>query len=313
MITHSTYDVVVAGVAVVDIIGRPVEVQRLPKRGGLQFLDSIMLTTGGNVSNVGIDLQKLGFRAVAITRIGDDALGRFLQHQYLASGMRIDGILEDATAQTSATIVCVGNDGERTFLHTRGCMKNFRASDVLGSLHLIKPSKIFAFGYLGLLPEVEKDFPMLFQTIKQQTSVEILLDTGGTPNCSLKLMKEFLPFVDYFIPSYEEAVLLTGKKQPEEIVQTFRQAGAPNVVGVKLGKDGCYISNKHEARYIKPLRVPKVVDTTGAGDAFVAGFLGGILKGYDPFESARIGNAVAADCITAMGASTGIKTAKNYF
>lgn len=313
MITHSTYDVVVAGVAVVDIIGRPIEVQKLPKRGGLQFLDSIMLTSGGNVSNVGIDLQKLGFRTVAMTRIGDDALGRFLQHHYLASGMRIDGILEDATAQTSATIVCVGDDGERTFLHTRGCIKNFRATDMLGNLHLVKPSKIFAFGYLGLLPEVEKDFPMLFQTIKQQTSVEILLDTAGRPDCPPKLMKEFLPFVDYFIPSFEEAVLLTGKKQPEEIVQVFRQAGAPHVVGVKLGKDGCFISYKHEARYIKPLRVSKVIDTTGAGDAFVAGFLGGILKGRDPFESARIGNAVAADCITALGASTGIKRDKNYF
>lgn len=313
MITKSSYDVSVAGVAVVDIIGRPVEVRKLPKRGGLQFLDSIMLTTGGNVSNVGIDLQKLGFRAVAMTRIGDDALGRFLLHQYLSSGMKIKGILEDRTAQTASTIVCVGDDGERTFLHTRGCMKNFRATDVLGNLHLIKSSKIFAFGYLGLLPEVEKDFPMLFQAIKQQTSVEILLDTGGTPKCSPKLMKEFLPFVDYFIPSYEEAVLLTGKKQPEEIVKAFRQAGAPHVVGVKLGKDGCYISYKYEERYIKPLRVSKVVDTTGAGDAFVAGFLGGILKGRDPFESARIGNAVAADCITALGASTGVKTAKDYF
>lgn len=312
MITHAGYEVAVAGVAVVDIIGRSIDVQRLPKRGGLQFLDSIMLTTGGNVSNVGIDLQKLGFRTVAITRIGDDTLGRFLQHQYLINGVKINGILEDATAQTSATIVCVGEDGERTFLHTRGCMKNFRASDVLGNIHLITQSKILAFGYLGLLPEVEKDFPMMFQTIKRQTSVEILLDTAGAPNCSQKLMKEFLPYVDYFIPSLEEAIRLTGKKQPEEIVQVFRQAGAPNVVGVKLGKEGCYISNTREARHIKPLRVNKIVDTTGAGDAFVAGFLGGILKRRDPFESARIGNAVAADCITAMGASTAVKEFQNY-
>ncbi|MBI3788962.1 MAG: carbohydrate kinase family protein [Ignavibacteriales bacterium] len=312
MMTHHGYEVAVAGVSVVDIIGRSIDVQQLPKRGGLQFLDSIMLTTGGNVSNVGIDLQKLGLRTVAITRIGDDTLGRFLQHQYVASGMKINGVLEDTTDQTSATIVCVGEDGERTFLHTRGCMKNFRAGDVLGNIHLIKQSKILAFGYLGLLPEVEKDFPMMFQTIKRQASVEILLDTAGAPNCTQKLMKEFLPYVDYFIPSLEEAIRLTGKKQPEEIIQVFRQAGAPKVVGVKLGKEGCYISTMYEGRYIKSMRVNKVIDTTGAGDAFVAGFLAGILKGYNPFESARIGNAVAADCITAIGASTAVKGFQNY-
>ncbi|MBI3579982.1 MAG: carbohydrate kinase family protein, partial [Ignavibacteriales bacterium] len=184
--------------------------------------------------------------------------------------------------------------------------------DVLGNIHLIKQSKILAFGYLGLLPEVEKDFPMMFQTIKRQASVEILLDTAGAPNCTQKLMKEFLPYVDYFIPSLEEAIRLTGKKQPEEIIQVFRQAGAPKVVGVKLGKEGCYISTMYEGRYIKSMRVNKVIDTTGAGDAFVAGFLAGILKGYNPFESARIGNAVAADCITAIGASTAVKGFQNY-
>ncbi len=119
-------DVVVAGLALTDIIGRPVEFNRPPKRGALKLIDSITLTTGGNVSNVGIDLARLGFRVGAITRVGNDSIGRFVVQHYRTFGVDTRGVIIDAKAQTSATIVGVDRDGERTFLHTRGCMKNFR-------------------------------------------------------------------------------------------------------------------------------------------------------------------------------------------
>jgi sugar/nucleoside kinase (ribokinase family) len=119
--------------------------------------------------------------------------------------------------------------------------------------------------------------------------------------------------VDFFVPSYEEAMLMSGRSTPESIVEFLRRSGAPHVVGVKLGAQGCYLSDGHRAAYVKAQKVRRVVDATGAGDAFVAGFIAGTLKGMDVFESARVANAVAASCVSAVGASTAIRELQNYF
>ncbi|MBM4162009.1 MAG: carbohydrate kinase family protein [Ignavibacteria bacterium] len=305
-------DVVVAGLAVADVIGRPVNPRSLPKRGGLKLIDSITLATGGNVSNVGVDLAKLGFRVGVITRVGADSLGRFITQNYRAFGMDTEGVIVDASEQTSATMVIVDRSGERTFLHTRGCMKHFRASDVLDHLPLLRKARILAFGYLGLLPETEREFEKLFQALKLKTGLKILLDSAASPRVSSQALKGFLPFVDYFFPSYEEAVMITNRKTPEAIIQYLRNAGASDVVGVKLNAKGCFIATRDRSEYVRPRRVARVVDATGAGDAFVAGFLGATLRGLDPFKAARVANAVAADCVTAVGASTAIKPLERY-
>jgi len=270
------------------------------------------LTTGGNVSNVGIDLARLGFRVGAITRVGNDSIGRFVTQHYRTFGMDTEGVIIDAKAQTSATIVGVDASGERTFLHTRGCMKNFRAHDILSRIPLIQKAPIFAIGYLGLLPETEKEFKHLFRTLKHETSVKILLDTAASPRVTATELRGFLPYVDYFIPSYEEAVMITGHKTPESIVKALLDAGAPHVVGVKLAERGCYISDGRHGKIVKAKRVKKVVDATGAGDAFVAGFIAATLRGLDPFGAARVANSVAASCVSAVGASTAIKALDEY-
>ena len=305
-------DVVVAGLAVVDLIAKPVEFGHLPRRGGLRIIDSVTMTTGGNVCNFCIDLAKLGFSAGAITRVGEDGLGNFIRSQLQEYRVNIEGIIVDKTRQTSTTVVAVGRDGERSFLHTRGCLKNFRAGDVLDNLPLVRRGKIFAFGYYGLLPECEKDLRRLFRTIKEETATKILVDTGGTPSSERTLLKQFLPFVDYFIPSYEEAVACTGRRSPASIVRYLFSAGAPGVVGVKLGSRGCYIASGNNAAFIPAFKVRNVVDSTGAGDAFVSGFLGATLRGFDPFAAARFGNAVAAESVTAVGASTAVHPLGHY-
>ena len=308
----TSLDAIIAGLAVVDIIGRPVDLARPPKAGSLQVIDSVTLTTGGNVSNTGIDLAKMGFSVGAITRVGNDGLGQFIRQQYDAHGIETSGVIVDTKKQTSATIVAVAADGERTFLHTRGCLADFSVKDVLARMNLIARAPILAFGYLGLLPECEPGLARLFRTIKTETGTKILLDTGGSPRRNRPLLCAVLPFVDIFIPSYDEAVALTGKTKPEDIARFLQKAGASGVVGVKMGAKGCFIASGNKSLYVPALRVKRVVDATGAGDAFVAGFLAATLRGFDPFTAARIANAVAASCVTAVGASTAIQHFEDY-
>lgn len=302
-----------AGLAVLDIIGKPVNLRRPPRPGGLQTIDLLAVTTGGNVSNVGIDLARLGFRTAAITRVGNDSLGRFLLQEYRNQGLDPSGVVVDRKAQTPATIVAVDGRGERTFFHTRGCMAHFRGRDVLAHLGLIRRAQWLVFGYLGLLPEMRRELPGLFRSIRRRTGCRILLDTGGIPpRMGRKELGAILASVDCFIPSFGEAVRLTGGRTVQSIVRMLRDAGAAGILGVKLGSRGCYIDDGHKAGMVRPKRVRSVVDTTGAGDAFVAGFVAALLKRHDAFRAAAIANAVAASCITAVGASTAIRRFSSY-
>ncbi len=312
MAQAKTFDVVLAGLALVDVIGRPVDIRRPPRSGGLQLIDSVTLTTGGNVPNCGIDLARLGFRVAGISRVGKDTLGDLVRRQLAQHRIDTSGFTIDQRDQTSATVVAVEGSGERTFFHTRGCLKNFRVEDILAHLPLIRKSRLFALGYLGLLPECDRHLPRLFRKVKEETGVRILLDTGGNPRRTPGLLERFLPFVDFFIPSREEAEVLTGKTTPEGMVQTFRRWGARGVVGIKLGAEGCYITAGQETAYVPSVRVKKVVDATGAGDAFVAGFLAATLRGFQPLDAARKANTIAASCVTAVGASTAIKPFDEY-
>jgi sugar/nucleoside kinase (ribokinase family) len=304
--------VVIAGLAVVDVIGRPVAFTRPPRAGSLSYLDSITLTSGGNVSNCGIDLAKLGVRVGIITRVGRDGLGNFLRHEYDRYGLETRGVIVDGASQTSATMVHVDGAGERTFLHTRGCMANFRMKDVESQLPMIARADVFVLGYLGLLPESERGFAGTFALVKRKTKALTLLDTGGTPRRNARLLRGLLPHVDFFLPSFDEARTLTGERDPAAIVGAFRALGATGVVGVKLGADGCYLSTPDRSEHVPAVRVRRVIDATGAGDAFVAGFVAGIVKGLDPFDAARIAAAVAAHCVTEVGASTAIQPLRHY-
>jgi len=305
-------DVVVAGVSVVDVIGRPVDLRRVPKPGGMQRIGSITMTTGGNVPNVGIDLAKLGLRVGAVTRVGNDTFGGFLRSQMEMHGITSAGLVLDGTRQTSSTIVGVDRNGERTFFHTRGCMENFRVEDLLEHINVVRRGRILVFGYYGLLPECDRHLGRLFRAIHQKTGIPVLLDTAGAPGRDDKLLRTFLPYVDYFLPSYDEACAITGEKTPARIVQALADAGATGVLGVKLGSEGCYISWRGKAKRIPARKVRRIVDTTGAGDAFVAGFVAGIIGGADPFAAAKLGNAVAASSLSAVGASTAIRPVREY-
>jgi sugar/nucleoside kinase (ribokinase family) len=177
-------------------------------------------------------------------------------------------------------------------------MENFRVGDVLEQMDIVRRGRVLAFGYYGLLPECDTQLGRLFRAVKQKTGMAILLDTAGNPPRDNRVLSSFLPHVDMFIPSYEEAKAMTGKRNPTDMIRAFRAAGATGVTGVKLGVDGCIVSANGKTRRIPVRRARKVIDATGAGDAFVAGFLAGMLRDLDPFAAARLGNAVAASSLT---------------
>jgi sugar/nucleoside kinase (ribokinase family) len=122
----------------------------------------------------------------------------------------------------------------------------------------------------------------------------------------MSVLRPCMPYIDYFLPSMDEAVMLSGKKDPMEICGIFLEMGAKNVV-IKNGEDGCFVHEEGKVMPVLPYKC-NAIDTTGAGDSFCAGFITGLIKGLDIVECGKLANAVGAHCVMEKGATTGIKS-----
>jgi sugar/nucleoside kinase (ribokinase family) len=124
-----------------------------------------------------------------------------------------------------------------------------------------------------------------------------------------ELLDSCMPYIDYFMPSIDEAVCIAGKEDPEEIADVFMAKGVKNVV-IKLGSKGSYLkkSTDKAGTVYESYRVENPVDTTGAGDTFCSGFLAAYARGLDASECMPFANAAGALSVMAKGATAGTRS-----
>jgi sugar/nucleoside kinase (ribokinase family) len=296
-------DVVCVGILVADVVGKPVD--SLPVRGKLQLAEQMELHTGGCAVNTAVALAKIGVSTAGIGKVGEDGFGDFMVSALAGQGIETSGVARTSLANTSATMVMVHSDGERSFIHYLGANAEFRDDDV--DFTLVKQSRVAHIGGSFLMPAFDgaptADLLRRARAAGVTTSLDTAWDSRGG---WMQVLAPCLPHLDYFIPSIEEARMITGEKTPESIASSLIDRGV-GTVGLKMGADGCFVQNREITLRIAPHPVP-VVDALGAGDSFAAGFLTGIVKGWDLEKTARFANAVGALSVTALGASTGIRT-----
>lgn len=299
------YDVACIGILVADVIVTSVD--KIPTGGRLALVDSLKLYSGGCAMNASIDLSKLGSSVAIIGMIGNDSFGKFLKEDLEKNNVNTGGLIIDDTISTSSSIVLVDSSGERSFLHLIGSNGIFAEDNVY--YPVIENSKIvFVAGSL-LMPKFDGEGCAKMLKCAKNLGKTTVLDTAWDDTGSwMKTLSTCLQYVDYFIPSIEEAQMLSGENEPQNIAEVFFQKGVGSVV-IKLGKSGCYLQeSKDKAGIFLPAYSHiSAVDTTGAGDSFCAGFLYGLSKGKSMLQSCQIANAVGAHCVMSIGATTGIK------
>lgn len=286
---------------VVDVIARPLE--RLPEPGRLMLIENMETHVGGNGSNTAGALGLLGARVAAVGRVGADFYGRFLTDSLLGWGVRTESLIRDAVRATSVAIVAVDGAGERSFLHYTGANAAFGAAD-LNWDHFPQARHLHLGSYF-VLPALDGEpaAEVLREARRRgmTTSLDVCWDHGER---WMDLLAPCLPYVDYFLPSEEEAIRITGENQPAEICRALLARGCGAVV-LKLGPRGSYYSDGH-ANYSTPAYRAEVRDTTGAGDCFIAGFLHARLRSESLPEALRFGSACGARAVQAVGALTGL-------
>ncbi len=296
-------DVTCIGGLVADVVGKPID--SLPQKGKLSLVDRMELHTGGNAASTGVALAKLGVKTAVIGKVGKDGFGDFIIDRMALAGVDVRSVVRDPENATSATMVMVHSDGERSFVHYFGANAALSQGDI--DLDLMRASKIFHIAGAFLLPALDGEpSAQLLKTAREAgitTSFDTAWDSRGN---WMRLVAPCLPYVDYFLPSYEEAKMLAGGREDlQDVAQFLIDAGA-EVVGLKLGEKGVYVRSKSGEEITLPALPVTAIDALGAGDSFVAGFLTGLVRGWNIEQCARFANGVGACCVTALGATTGI-------
>lgn len=290
------------GNIVADMLGKKIE--RIPPPGYLEAIDEIKLSTGGCSSNPAVVLARMGAKVRILGAVGDDNFGKFLLSELKLAGVNTDGVKILKGVRSSATIVCIYGSGERSFIHQSGASQAYTIKDV--SWDLISTSKYLHFGGFFVLPNfMGEDAAHLFKKAKAKnliTSLDTAWDHSGQ---WLGALKPSLPYVDFLMTNRLEGHELTGENDPQRVAKVLRLAGARTVI-IKLDKDGCYICNENISKSITSFAVP-VVDSTGAGDAFAAGFILGLQNNLPIEDSCRFANLFGATAVTEIGATDAFK------
>ena len=295
-------DVICLGIFVADVLAKPIT--KIPDRGKLELFDEMELHTGGCANNTAIGLARLGISAGAMGKVGEDGFGDFVINNLRRNGVDTRGIRRTDEANTSLTFVMIAPDGERSFLHYIGANGTIKPEDI--DFGLIGESRILHIGGFFLMPGFDGEPTVQVLKKAKEMGVTISLDTAWDSRGNwMKLLEPCLPYVDIFLPSIEEAKMLSGKEDPEEISLFFLDYGI-EIVGLKMGEEGSYVRTRDET-VREPAYKVNVVDATGAGDAFVAGFLAGYIMGWDLKRCVILANATGAACVTAIGTTAGIR------
>ena len=275
-------------------------VERIAEPGEEVRVDEVSEQPGGSAANTIAGLARLGVEAGFIGRVGDDVDGARLRMELEKEGVDTQGI-GIAPGRTGIATVLVDRSGERTMYVYPG------VNDELG---ITPENRSYAKSakWLHLSSFVGEDPFEMQKNILRGLRCKISFAPGMLyAQKGIDALQELIAQAEIVFLNRDEIEMLTGLGYRDG-AERLNEIGAAVVV-VTLGSDGCYIRTP-SAETAVPGYAAKVVDTTGAGDAFCAGFLCGRLNGRPFDECGRMGNRVAARCVESVGARTGLPGAK---
>lgn len=304
-------DVLTLGEALIDFVSLESGVSLMESSGFYK-------AAGGAPANVAAGLARLGISSAFLGKVGQDAFGHFLEHTLSLSGVDTRGIVFDANAKTGLAFVSLTKEGERDFLFYRNPSADMLyRTDELPSL-LFNQSLILHYGAISLISEPSRSATFAAIQMARERGMLISCD----PNLRLSLWdseesaKEgtwsAVRESQILKISEEEARFLFGECCPEEAADRLLEQG-PLAVFITLGDSGCYFATKQYCGHIPTYKVD-VVDTTGAGDGFMAGLLIKMVEEihmgrqiadfteYDYLQFIKYANAVGAITCTRKGA-----------
>ena len=296
-----TLRILIVGLSTVDVFLRGA---RLPELDDHAYLREYALLPGGSAANMAFWMAQLGVRTTLCTRLGDDPAGRLVRDFLRAHGVRLNPLAVDPLLPTGFSIVNVGLDGRIGLLHSEGANDALSPDDLPSAT--LKNYDIIHIG--GAMSMKRLDGAPLKRLLQQVKSLGIVTSLHTSRNTDKKnLLLACLPLLDFVFMNDKEAGDISGQPDPPSAATWLRSRGIATVA-ITLGSAGAYVSDSTYSGTVPGFHVP-VVDTTGCGDAFTAGFLAAG-RNSDIRDRALLGNALGALGATALGATPPLNKAK---
>ena len=311
------YDVLGIGNAIVDVIARTEEdflLKQGMNKGTMALIDEpraqaiyeamgpAIETSGGSAANTIVGISSLGARTAFIGKVKDDLLGRAFSHDIRAAGVAFTTALAADGASTARCYVLVTPDGERTMNTYLGAAQDLHPNDIDADL-VAASAIVYLEGYLWD-PKNAKDAFVKAAKIAHEAERTVAL-TLSDAFCVDRWRDEFLQLmrsktVDLIFANEAELHSLYQTSDFETAVKALRADIATAVV--TRSEKGCVVITREGTEAVPAFPVERVVDTTGAGDLFAAGFLAGLARGADDRTCGRLGALAAAEVIQHLGA-----------
>lgn len=289
--------VAVVGVHVLDT--HVLRVESIPEGSSGALVDTIRVSPAGTAGGTGVVLARLGAEVHSIGALGQDAIGDTLLALLAREGLDTTRLMRKPEVQTSASVLPVQPNGDRPAWHCVGANGALSLDDIdlasvpgLGHVHLGGPEFLGGPAAAELLAAA--------RALGCTTSVDVL--APGDPDM-LAWIADCLPQVDFLLPNDEQVLGFTGEASLVHGARALLAAGA-GCVAVTQGAKGALVVTPDETLEV-PAYAVEVVDTTGCGDAFSAGFVRGRSLGLDHRGSAELGCAAAAQVAQGVGTDHG--------
>ncbi len=296
-----TFDYTAMGFYTFDCLGRPVSA--IPDGGETAFIDEVALAVSGTAGCAAIVAAKHGLKVQAVGGVGPDPMGEWVLQRLDSFGIDRTRMERCPDHATSTSMVLTRADGSRPVLHKRGATAGFTVTDA--DLDRVLDTKILHVGGVGLMDRMDRGRTAEVMQAAKAKGCVTTLDVFAASAEDITLVGPLLPFTDYFLPSREEAIALTGLIDEEAIARALLDQGAGCVV-LTLGADGAKYRHSDGTSFDQPAFAVEVVCSCGCGDCFDAGFATGLHLGLSAEESVRLGQAASAQKLTGLGAQAGV-------
>lgn len=289
------------GLLTADMYLYPVGIDSFRESSSDTFeIENFLVSVGGDASNQAIALSQLGADVTLVAKTGDDPLGMLLAGQLAAHGVKTTPGLVEKGRRTSVSLVCVDTAGQRRFLYKKENNNTWGFDEVWQDLRDMK-GVFLSIGSFGGLQGIKGNDALAHVQALRENGCTVFADmSADVAGIGAKPILQILSAVDYFLPSRQEAQMLSGMDNPVDAIRFLKRHVAGEVV-IKLGSEGCVVSDGKQGTQISAYPVSPV-DTTGAGDNFIAGFMCGIACGGNLITAAQFGNIAGALSTSGLGA-----------
>ena len=292
------------GIAVLDALSGELEQYPVPRVHEVVVTERVSFVPGGGAVNTSGALARMGMQTAVFTKVGKDLMGSFLLSELETCGVNTSPVVISDHDTTPFTFVGIHPEGDRTFVHTPGANKTLCLQDI--DVDRLLDCDVLLYQDLFAAPALEEGSGAELLRGTKEAGVVTVLDECLGLGPRREVLEPMLCSCDYFLPSLDDLRVLYPDDSPGALARRMLDLGARTVI-LKMGTDGCLLVDG-DGRLQIPAFEARVVDTTGAGDCWDAGFLAALVHEEPKTSAAAIGNACAAFCIESVGGATGVPT-----